>query len=84
MELADIKETVLKATAVAAAKAGVADIVLESDRDDGGTEFLRVLVELKPGKSPPNEDLEALLEAIEDAVGAIDDRYPSVRFPDAA
>jgi hypothetical protein len=41
-------------------------------------------VQLKPRKEPNDKALEALLETIEGAVGAIDQRYPSVRFVDAA
>lgn len=83
-DLETIRDRVVEATKSSAAKVGVADITLEADRDDDGTDFLRVIVQLKPRKEPNDKALEALLETIEGAVGAIDQRYPSVRFVDAA
>jgi hypothetical protein len=83
-DLAEIKERVVSATTAAAAKVGIADIILEVDRDEDGDDFLRVIIEVKHGERAKDADYEAWLEAIEKAVGEIDDRYPSVRFSDAA
>jgi len=60
------------------------DIVLEADRDDEGSDFLRVLVEVKTLESVKDEDLEALVRSIENALSGLDERFPSVRFADAA
>ncbi len=62
----------------------VNDIVLEADRDDEGTDFLRVVLEMKAIDDVDDSELEALIESIEKAVGDVDERYPSVRFADAA
>lgn len=62
----------------------VSTIDLEADCDDDGTEFIRVVIQVKPGSDAQDADYEALLEKIENAVGDVDDRYASVRFLDAA
>jgi hypothetical protein len=83
-DLQTIKDRVVEATRLSAKKVGVTDITLEADRNDDGIDFLRVIVQLKPRKELNDKALEALLETIEGAVGAIDQRYPSVQFVDAA
>ncbi len=62
----------------------VEDVVLEFDRYDEGGEFLRVMIRLKSADKADYPALAKLIEAIENAVGELDERYPSVRFPDAA
>lgn len=84
IDLATLKERVLETTSASAVGPQVEDVVLESGRDNEGSEFLRVIVQLKHGAGADDAELEALLEAIERAVGAVDERYPSVRFSDAA
>lgn len=83
-DLSTIKERVVNATRAAEAKVGIADVILEVDRDDEGTDFLRVIIEVKHSDRANEADFEAWLEAIEGAVGEVDERYPSVRFADAA
>ncbi|MBX9645121.1 MAG: hypothetical protein K2W91_13615 [Novosphingobium sp.] len=62
----------------------VSEVELESDLDEFGDEFLRVVVRLKPTDKDIDEALESVLEQIEDAIAKLDDRFPSVRFLDAA
>lgn len=57
---------------------------IETDLDEFGDEFLRVVVKLKPTERDIDAELEAALERIEEAVALLDSRYPSVRFLDAA
>lgn len=64
--------------------ADVTDVSVEPDTDNDGIAFLRVKVTLKDTQKADDDDLDALLEDIEEAVLEIDDRYPSVRFLDAA
>lgn len=59
------------------------DVTLEADRYDE-SDFLRILVEVKTLESVSDEDLEAVVESIESAVSELDERFPSVRFADAA
>jgi len=43
-----------------------------------------VILEMKSFDGLSDADLAAVIEAIERAVGELDERYPSVRFADAA
>ncbi len=61
----------------------VGRVSVEPGSDAEGNEILRVLLVLTTSDDQ-DEALETLLEQIETAVLAIDDRYPSVRFLDAA
>jgi hypothetical protein len=60
------------------------DVVLEADRDEEGSDFLRVVVQVKTLDSVRDEDLEELIRSIENALSDLDERFPSVRFADAA
>ena len=61
----------------------VEDILLEPDRDDEGNDFLRVVVQVKdwPIQPTPTPRRSGMIESV---VASIDERYPSVRFADAA
>ena len=59
-------------------------IEIEPAIDEDDEEFLRVELLVRLPTKNVDSELEALLERIEEAVGAIDSRYPSVRFLDAA
>lgn len=59
-------------------------VTLEADRDNEGSDFLRVIIELKQLDAVRDEDLVGLMDAVEEAVSALDDRFPSVRFAEAA
>ena len=83
-DLATLRQKVLEATSGSIVGSEITDVDLEPDHDDQGTEFLRVVVQLKNSRRSTDEDFEALIEAIEKAVADVDDRYPSVRFADAA
>ena len=83
-DLDRIRERVVGATRGAEDKVGISDITLEIDRNEDGDDFLRVIIEVKHSDRGTDADYEAWLEAIEQAVGEVDDRYPSVRFADAA
>lgn len=83
-DLSELKERVLDTAKKSPVGPQVQAVELEADRDDQGADFLRVTIQLKNGGKAKDADLEALLESIEDAVGAVDERYPSVRFADAA
>jgi len=82
-DLETLRERVVKATG-AARGVEIEDVRLEPGYDNEGDEFLRVMVQVKNLDRAANEDLLALIKVIEDAVEDIDERYPSVRFPDAA
>ena len=83
IDLDTLKQRVIDATKRSAVADQVENVALEPDRNEWGTDFLRVVVQVKDIDHAADEDLEALLEAIERTVGAVDERYPSVRFADA-
>lgn len=83
-DLDTLRERVLDAARRSPVWAQVEDIDLEPDRDNDGTDFLRVVVRLRDLDRPEDSRFEELLETIEQVVGDIDERYPSVRFADAA
>jgi hypothetical protein len=60
------------------------DVALEPAQDIEGDEYLRVMIRLKSIDEADRPTLIKLIESIEGAVGELDERYPSVRFPDAA
>jgi hypothetical protein len=83
-DLDTLKRRVLETAKASALADRVGDILLEADRDEEGNDFLRVVVQVKDVGDTADDEFEALLESIESAVGAVDERYPSVRFADAA
>jgi hypothetical protein len=60
------------------------DVTLEADHDEYGSDFLRVLVEIDSFDGITDENMEALTTSIENTVSGLDERFPSVRFADAA
>lgn len=62
----------------------VRDVVVEAEGDTPGTEFLRVILEMNNLDGLQFDELKPLLTAIEDAVAHVDERFPSVRFAEAA
>jgi hypothetical protein len=62
----------------------IKNIVLEADRDDEGSDFLRVILEVSSLDDVEDSDLDPVIESIETAILEVDDRFPSVRFADAA
>ena len=83
-ELSTLKSRVVDLVRGSAVGERVGDVVLETDRYDDGGDFLRVILEMKSFDGLSDADLAAVIEAIERAVGELDERYPSVRFADAA
>lgn len=83
-DLDELRKRVLATARQSSLSEQVHDITLEPASDDDGADFLRVFVELKHAEKTSQADLLALLEAIEEMISGIDDRYPSVRFAEAA
>lgn len=55
-------------------------IAVEADRDNEGSDFLRVTVEFASIDDVDDEALEGFVNTIEEAVAELDERFPSVRF----
>lgn len=79
-----LKKRVLDVARSSAVADRVSDVVLEADRDDEGSDFLRIIIEVKSLDGLRDSEIEALVDAIEAATAEIDERSPSVRFADAA
>jgi hypothetical protein len=62
----------------------IKNIVIEADDDGTGSDFLRVILETAPLDEVKDSDLISVIESIETALLDLDDRFPSVRFADAA
>ena len=83
-DILTLKDRVFTATQKSPLAQHVKDVVLEADQDDEGGDFIRIILEVESLDKAKEADLEALIESIEKTVGDIDDRFPSVRFADAA
>ena len=79
-----LKGRVSKAVRESPFAEAVRDVRIEPAWDENGDEFLRVALVLDLPDRDMDTELEALLERIEEAVISVDDRYPSIRFLDAA
>jgi hypothetical protein len=79
-----LKEAVLQAVQNGPLVHAVRDVQIEPAQDQDDEEFLRVALSVQLPNHDVDAELEALLEQIEKAVAALDDRYASVRFLDAA
>jgi len=62
----------------------VRTIELEPAEDDEGRPFLRVVFQIAELDDVSDDELTGLMEQIEDRLENVDDRFPSVRFADAA
>jgi hypothetical protein len=62
----------------------VRDVVLEADRDDDGSDFIRVILEVSSLDGVSDSDIEEVVDTIEAAIAELDERSPSVRIADAA
>lgn len=84
IDLRKIRDRVAEVAKDSAVADRVDEITIEADSDNEGSDFLRVVVTLKDLDTVDDGNLERLIEAVEDAVSVLDDRFPSVRFAEAA
>ena len=83
LDIPSLEKAVRTAVNRSPVSAQVKDVTLEADRDDEGSAFLRVIVRLDIEKAT-DAQIDDLADSIEVAVSALDDRFPSVRFVEAA
>jgi hypothetical protein len=62
----------------------VTHVDVEPDEDGEGGSFLRVSLQLEHPETLNWDEVEPLISSIEESVAAVDERFPSVRFADAA
>lgn len=79
-----IRERVLDVTRASPIGERLLDVVLEGDRDDEGADFLRIILQVKSLDGVSDDQMAAVVESIEKVVSDLDERFPSVRFADAA
>jgi hypothetical protein len=84
IELSELKKSVLTLVESGPLAEAVDMVDIEPDSDDTGTEFLRVIISVKPTDKNIDDQLEVLLEDLESHIAQVDERYASVRFQDAA
>jgi hypothetical protein len=80
-ELADRIRQVAEAASIGAQVRGVS---VAANDDEAAGDYLQVVIRLTDLAKLKFEDVRPLLRSIEDAVAEVDDRFPSVRFADAA
>ncbi len=83
-EISEIKRRIEAVSKASALGARVKKVEVETDEDGEGGAFLRVSLQLESPESLDWDEVEPLVRSIEESVGAIDERFPSVRFSDAA
>ncbi len=83
-EIAELKRRIEAVSRASTLGARVKNVEVEADEDGEAGEFLRVSLQLERRENLDGDEVEPLVRSIEKAVGATDERYPSVRFPDAA
>ena len=79
-----LRQRVLDVARQSAVSKRIRDVVLDSDQDEEGEDFLRVILKMESLDGVSDADLQALAESIEAAVADVDERFASVRFADAA
>jgi hypothetical protein len=79
-----LKKRILDVTQESVLRERIKDVSVEADRDDEGSDFLRVILQVRPLDGVDDAEIEALVESIETAIGDLDERFPSVRIADAA
>ena len=83
-DLETLRQVVIDTAKKSPVGENVQDVSLEPAQDSEGGEYLRVMIRMKSIDGADRPMRVKLIEFIEDAVGELDERYPSVRFPDAA
>jgi len=84
VEFAVIKKLIAEAADKAAIGKAVERIELEADHYDGGSDFLRITLYLRELEKIENKQLAKVIETVEEALLEKDERFPSVRFAEAA
>ena len=84
VEFADIEKLIAAAADKAAIGGALDRIELESDHSEGGSDFLRITLYLKQLEKIEDKKLLEIVESVEDALVDKDERFPSIRFAEAA
>ena len=83
-DLGTIRTRVSEIVAASKVARYVTNVALVPATDGDGDDYIRVEVALKSHDAVTDQELIHLIRAIEAAVDELDERFASVRFPDAA
>jgi hypothetical protein len=83
-DLTDLRNRIAGLAKESAVGGRFQNVVVEPNYDEDGGDFLRVVIKLKDLSAVEAQDVEPLIKSIEEAVAEIDERFPSVRFDEAA
>jgi hypothetical protein len=81
-DLSELRDRIVDLARDTAVGKLVESVAVEADEDDGG--FLRVIFQMKDIEKVKAEEVQPLVRSIEDLVAEVDERFPSVRFAEAA
>jgi hypothetical protein len=81
-DLENLRERVKDTLDGSEIKSAVGEFYVEADQDEFGSEYLRILFDLKPGSTVPDNDLLMFMRSIQNSLGAVDERLASVQFTD--
>jgi hypothetical protein len=83
-ELTELQRRIEAVSKASALGARVKHVEVEADEDGEGDPVLRVSLQVEQPESLDWDEVEPLVRSIEESVAAIDERFPSVYFADAA
>jgi hypothetical protein len=83
-DLSDIKSRIARLAKKSSVGKRVRNVVVETGDYGDGTEFLRVVLQMRDLDSLEPKQIQPLIQLIEDEVARVDERFPSVRFAEAA
>lgn len=83
-DLAELERRIEAISKNSAFGSRVKQVEVEADEDGEGGAFLRVLLHLDHSEGLDWDQVEPLVRSIEESVAAVDERFPSIRFADAA
>ena len=83
-DLTDLQRRITKLVRSSPIGGRVRNVSIEAEDEGAGGSFLRVVVEMTDLENLAEEEAEPVVQSIENAVEEVDERFPSVRFADAA
>lgn len=83
-QLSDIKKIVTAAAKGSAIGSSLKEVRLDFVEDTEGSDFIRITLFLKKLSKVDDKTLQNFVRAVETAMADRDDRFPSIRFSEAA
>lgn len=83
-DLTELQKHIAKLVRASPIGGRVRNVSVEAEDEGAGGPFLRVIVEMADLENLAEGEAEPVVRSIENAVEELDERFPSVRFADAA